>query len=182
MGPRREQDIFAATLELLVEQGYDRLAIESVAARSGVNKTTIYRWWASKDELLAAALLNSPLLEFGMPDTGNLRDDLIALGSQIARLLSTPPMATIASAALSSMPGRPALAKVAEEFFSDRLVREQPLFARAVERGELAADVDPATIMDLLGGALWFRVLLRSRDTSREYIESLVDSVLAGIR
>ena len=181
MGPRREQDIFTATLELLVEQGYDRLAIEAVAARAEVNKTTIYRWWTSKDELLAAALVNSSVLEFPIPDTGSLRGDLLALASDIAQLLSAPPTAQIAAATLIATPDRPALAAVAAQFFIDRRAREQPVFERARARGELAAGTDQPMIMDMLAGTLWFRVLVQSQPAPGPYLATLVDSVLAGI-
>lgn len=179
--PRRAQEIFAATLELLAEHGYDRLAIESVASRAGVNKTTIYRWWPSKDALLAAALLNSTVLEFPIPDTGGLRGDLLAMASGIARLLTRPPTAQLAAVALTAIPGRPTLAATASAFFADRLAREQPIFQRAVRRGELADATSGAMIMDLLGGALWFHILIRSGSANRRYLTTLVDTVLDGI-
>ena len=180
-GPRRTEEIFAATLELLAEHGYDGLAIEAVAARAEVNKTTIYRWWASKDELLAAALVNSSVLEFPIPDTGSLRGDLLALAEEIAELLTKPPTAQIAAETLVATPGRPALAAVAAQFFIDRRAREHPVFARAVGRGELASAADQAMIMDMVAGALWFRVLVQSQPAPRAYLESLVDGVLVGV-
>ncbi|MFD0467130.1 TetR/AcrR family transcriptional regulator [Nonomuraea thailandensis] len=79
MAPRKQQEIFDATLRLVAERGYDGLTVEGVAERSGVNKTTIYRWWPSKAALLGAALVESDVLGFDSPDTGSLRGDLVAL-------------------------------------------------------------------------------------------------------
>ncbi|MFF1608780.1 TetR/AcrR family transcriptional regulator [Amycolatopsis sp. NPDC058278] len=179
-GPRKEEAIFAATLELLAEHGYDRLAIESVAARSGVNKTTLYRWWPSKDALLAAALTNSGLLSIDVPDTGGLRTDLLAVARHIARLLTSERTAPIVTAALTAAPRRPELAEVARSFFADRMAREQPIFQRAQERGELRPGIDPVSIMDLLAGAIWFRLLLRGGEASPAFLAETVDIVLEG--
>jgi AcrR family transcriptional regulator len=179
---RKEQAIFAATLELLAEHGYDKLAIEAVAARSGVNKTTLYRWWPSKDALLAAALIDSGLLSLDVPDTGSLRGDLLALARHIVRLLTSEPTASIVTATLTAAPRRPELAEVARSFFTDRSAREQPIFDRAAERGELREELDPVSVMDLLGGAIWFRLLMRGGEATSEFLEETVDIVLNGTR
>ncbi|MFD0360994.1 TetR/AcrR family transcriptional regulator [Nocardia sp. GCM10030253] len=179
-GPRQASAIFAATLDLLAEQGYEGLGIESIASRSGVNKTTIYRWWPSKDAVLAAALVHSDLLAFAMPDTGSLRGDLLALTREITQLLTGEQTAPIVATVLAAAPRRPELAAVAHTFFAERLTREQPMFQRAIERGELQPSVDPAMIMDLLAGAIWFRILLRDQPMTPEYLSSAVDLVLQG--
>ncbi|MFQ6395959.1 TetR/AcrR family transcriptional regulator [Nocardia sp. KC 131] len=179
-GPRQASAIFAATLDLLVEQGYEGLAMESIASRSGVNKTTIYRWWPSKDAVLAAALVKSDLLAFAMPDTGSLRGDLLALMREITQLLTGANTAPIVATVLAAAPRRPELAAVAHTFFVERLTREQPMFERAIGRGELPLSVDPAMIMDLLAGAIWFRILLRNEPLTPDYLNGAVDLVLQG--
>ncbi|WP_147915610.1 TetR/AcrR family transcriptional regulator [Ruania zhangjianzhongii] len=179
--PRKAQAIFAATLELLAERGYDALAIEAVAARAGVNKTTIYRSWAAKDELLAAAFRDAPVLALQVPDTGSLRGDLIDVAQQIATLLSEEPSRRIAAVMLAAAPDRPATAQVTAAFFADRLQQERCIFERAEHRRELKPGTDPAAIMDLLGGALWFRILIRSEPAGAGYIAALVDAILAGV-
>lgn len=155
--------------------------MEAVAARSGVNKTTLYRWWPSKDALLAAALNDSDLLSFTVPDTGTLREDLLAVAAGIRQLLTDEATAPIATAVLAAAPGRPQLATIGRAFFAGRLERERPMFERAVQRGELSGSADPAAIMDTLAGAIWFRVLLRGEAASPEYLRDIVDLVLSGI-
>lgn len=180
-GPRRAQDIFGATLGLLAEAGYHGLTMESVAARSGVNKTTLYRWWPSKDALLAAALADSNLLTFEVPDTGTLRGDLAGIAAAIHRLLTDETTAPIAIAVLAAAPNRPQLATIGRLFFADRMERERPLFERAVERGELSRDADPVTIMDALAGAIWFRMLLRGEAITPDHLRAIVDLLLTGV-
>ncbi|MFE0102911.1 TetR/AcrR family transcriptional regulator [Streptomyces sp. NPDC059009] len=182
-GPRAAERIHEATLELLIERGYQRLTVEAVAQRAGVNKTTIYRWWPSKGPLLRAALLHSQVLDIDIPDTGTLRGDLIALAGQLARLVGGERTGPVARAMLSGG-GQDELAFLARDFFADRLERERPLFARAVARGELSADTDPALLVDLIAGAVWMRILLRQIPAGEEFAESVVDAVLepVGVR
>ncbi|RZQ59398.1 TetR/AcrR family transcriptional regulator [Amycolatopsis suaedae] len=179
-GARRERDIHAATLELLTEVGYDGLTIEGVAARSGVNKTTIYRWWPSKDALLGSAMVEADVLAIRLPDTGSLRGDLESLLRQIAALLTGPDTSPVVTALLGAATHRPELGEVVRRFFADRLGRELPMFERAVRRGELRDGVDPATVMDLLAGAVWVRALLRGQPPRPAYVRETVDLVLRG--
>jgi AcrR family transcriptional regulator len=179
-GPRHALDIYRATLDLLVERGYDGLTIEGVAAHSGVNKTTIYRWWQSKDDLLCTAFVETNLLKVDVVHTGGLRGDLIALTHQVIDLLTGEEAGRITRASLGGL-DRPGLARFVEMFCARRLDSEKEIFRSAVARGEITAAVDPATIVDLLAGAIWYRVLVRQTELPADFAERLVDIVLAGL-
>lgn len=179
-GPRQAQKIYRVTLDLLAECGYDDLTVEGVAARAGVNKTTIYRWWSDKDALLGAALVQSDLLRLTVPDTGSLRGDLRGLVRELVELMTGEATSRVVVAALGAVAGRPRLEWLAREFVADRLSGERAVFDRAVARGELRAAVEPAVIVDLLAGAVWSRVMLRQAPVSEEFAEQVVDVVLDG--
>ncbi|MFF7411794.1 TetR/AcrR family transcriptional regulator [Streptomyces lydicus] len=179
-GPRKAQEIFDATLDLLATKGYDGLTIEGVAQRSGVNKTTLYRWWPSKGALLGAALIGTRRLGLEPPDTGSLQGDLEALLRTVVTLLTVPPGSGIAVATLGAVTQSPELAVHVREFFTDRLARERPLFDRAVARGELPADTDPMLLVDLLAGAAWLRVVLRQLPVEEDFVSRAVRTVLKG--
>ncbi|TJZ44556.1 TetR/AcrR family transcriptional regulator [Streptomyces piniterrae] len=179
-GPRKSQDIFDATLDLLAEKGYEGLTVEGVAQRSQVNKTTIYRWWPSKGALLGAALTGARQLDLEPPDTGSLQGDLEALLHTIVTLLTAPPASDIAVATLGAVTHSPELAGHVREFFAERMGREQPVFDRAVARGELAADTDPMLLVDLLAGAAWLRVVLRQLPVEKDFVPRAVRTVLNG--
>ncbi|MFD9207205.1 TetR/AcrR family transcriptional regulator [Streptomyces sioyaensis] len=181
-GPRKAQEIFDATLDLLAEKGYEGLTIEGVAQHSGVNKTTIYRWWPSKGALLGAALIGARQLDLAPPDTGSLRGDLEALLHTIATLLTTPPASDIAVAVLGAATHSTELAVHVKDFFADRIAREEPVFTRAVARGELPADTDPMLLVDLLAGAAWIRVVLRQLPLEKDFVSRTVRTVLEGAR
>ena len=180
-GPRRAAAIFQATLELLAEHGYERLTVEGVAERAGVNKTTIYRWWPSKAALLGAALTCGAPLDLTAPDTGTLQGDLTELVRSLVRLLTLPPSSDIAVAALGAAAGNPELAGHTRGFFADRLARELPVFERAAARGELSPDADPMLLMDLLAGAVWARAVFRGLPIEDDFPEHAVSTVLHGI-
>ncbi|WP_019630971.1 TetR/AcrR family transcriptional regulator [Actinomadura atramentaria] len=180
MPPRHASAIFDAVLALLAEQGYAGLTIEGAAARSGVNKTTIYRWWPSKAALVGAALDQGMPLELAVPDTGSLRGDLAALTGSFAELLTTPPTADIAVAILGAAVEHPELAVHVRAYFAGRLVRERPIFDRAVARGELPPDTDPLILTDLLIGAIWMRVILRGLRPTPDLAARLTETVLTG--
>ncbi|WP_406835988.1 TetR/AcrR family transcriptional regulator [Streptomyces sp. AHU1] len=180
-GPRRKEEIFAAGLELLAGRGYDAFTIEGVAQRSGVNKTTIYRWWPSKSELLRDALLHSGTLAFDLPDTGSLTGDLTEMAARVQDLLADPKTRAVVEAALVGAVRHPAMRELVTQFLDDRLGRHQPLFARAVERGELPAELDPALLVDAVAGALWIRLLVRRRPVSDDFAGQLVALLADGV-
>ncbi|MFI6768516.1 TetR/AcrR family transcriptional regulator [Streptomyces sp. NPDC050355] len=179
-GPRKAPEIFDATLDLLAEKGYEGLTVEGVAQRSGVNKTTIYRWWPSKGALLGAALTGARRLDVELPDTGSLQGDLEALLRTVVTLLTTPPGSDVAVSALGAVTHSPELAGHVRDFFADRIDRERPVFDRAVARGELAADADPMLLVDLLAGAAWLRVVLRQLPVEKDFVSRAVSTVLNG--
>ena len=85
------QAILRATAELLVERGYDHLSMEGIAAKAGVGKQTIYRWWPSKGAVIAECLLEGTLLtnRLRLPDTGDIRSDLTTWLGTIFDLLDS---------------------------------------------------------------------------------------------
>jgi len=180
-GPRRSAQIFEATLALLAELGYDGLTVEGIAARSGVNKTTLYRWWPSKDALLGRALVEARMLDTPIPDTGSLRGDLEVLADHLLTLLTTPPASDVAIAVLGAATRSDRLSAHAQAFFADRMARERVIFERAVGRGELTPDVDPMLLMDLLAGAVWMRVVFRQLPVEPGFVPRAVRTVLTGV-
>jgi AcrR family transcriptional regulator len=175
------QAVLDATIEALAHAGYQALSFEDVAERAGVSRTTIYRRWPAKQDLVRAALLRFAEERSALfPDTGSLRGDLLAgvadcgscEGEQDLRLLR-------ALAAEFEDPELSALARLAW----DRI--HQPnvtIIERAIARGELPPGSDPAFIIDPVMFTVMMRRLLFGDETSPADAERLVDVVLAGAR
>jgi AcrR family transcriptional regulator len=87
---RVRQDVLAAATELLTEAGYDGLSIEAVAGRAGVHKTTVYRRWPTKADLIADALTARSAQHVPVPDTGTFAGDLAELAESIAANIGSP--------------------------------------------------------------------------------------------
>jgi AcrR family transcriptional regulator len=179
-----DQAILAATLDLLVEDGYRALTMERVRERSGVGKATIYRRYASKEELVRAAIvhLNS---DIPLPDdTGSLEGDYLAVVQIVlARAEST--------GALALMPRL--LGDVADDadmhaLFSEHLVEPRRrvvrgVLERAVARGEVRADADLDVAIDLIVGPMIYRVVIAGGDATKLGDPlAVLRAVLEGLR
>ncbi|HEX3724075.1 MAG TPA: TetR/AcrR family transcriptional regulator [Nitrolancea sp.] len=181
---RARQAILDATLQLLVEEGFDRMSIEAVAARAGVGKATIYRRWSSKCELVAAALASIDD-EIQAPDTGNTRDDLVSLVRDFARVsLSTaigPMIGRVAGAAASN----PELLEIVwTNLIAKRQEIGRQLLRRGIERGDVRADTNLDVVMNMVAGTAIFAVLFRlpEPDDLSTRLESLVKTLWQGIQ
>lgn len=139
---RAHQAILDATIDLFVEQGYQGMSIEGVAARAGVGKTTIYRRWTSKGDLILDAI-EELLFDVHPRDTGSLRDDLADLLVQLQTVLTSSRFGEVfprmvPEIAAGSPLGRAWLEQVIEPRFA--ILRS--MLRRGVDRGELPKDVD----------------------------------------
>jgi AcrR family transcriptional regulator len=180
---RSHQAIIAATQELLVERGYRALTIEGVAARAGVGKQTIYRWWPSRAALvLEAYLVASDRVQLPAPDSGSTTEDVRALIGWIAAVLAEPTGGRVVAGLVGDMQHDPELA---EGFRQDVVPpRRQAMLAaleRGRERGEVRADADLELAVDTLHGAVFYRLLLSGEPLDAAFAERLSDQVLDGL-
>lgn len=172
--------ILAATRDLLVEMGYQRLSLERVARRAGVGKATIYRWWDSKLDLVLEAA--APHLEIGLvPDTGTTRGDLVAAIHQVIGTYADPIAAIVIFAVIADLE---ADTRLRDEFRATWVApwRQSLVEAlrRGIGRGELPADVDLSLLVDLLVGTVFQRVLIVPEPMSAGLADDLVQLVLHG--
>jgi AcrR family transcriptional regulator len=155
--------ILDAALALLGEQGYHRLSMEAVAGRAGVGKTTIYRRWPSKQELVVDAL-REVAIPSAPEDTGTIEGDLAAFQrAQLERVVRTRAL-DLLPRLLGDAFGDPELHEVvARDLVGPIRQVIQELVQRGMERGELRKDVDPEFATDVIHGTIVYRLLL-SRD------------------
>ncbi len=180
--------IIDATLELLAEEGFQGLSIEAVAARAGVGKTTIYRRWASKDELVMDAI-REVQVNLSVIDTGNFRNDLVTFFKTAYQgVMAHPLLEQLVLKFIGDYQTNPEIFQV---FFRQIVIPRFQYFFHRVEqakaRGEIRKDIDPKLVMDLVAGALFFhwivtRNFMPTSSTSPvEWMEQMIDAILQGI-
>ncbi|WP_030192548.1 TetR/AcrR family transcriptional regulator [Streptomyces sp. NRRL S-87] len=181
--------ILTAAFDLAGELGYGKLSIEAIAARAGVGKQTIYRWWPSKGAVLFDAFLmlseggeedGEPA---GLPDTGDLAADLKTVLRATLAELADPRIAEPMRALTIEVAGDPDLAARYAESLDEpvREIKRRRLRA-ARDAGQLAADVDLDVAIDGIWGPLLNRWLLRTGPLTPAYTDALVDTALRGLR
>jgi AcrR family transcriptional regulator len=170
--------ILDAALDQFCEFGYDGLSVERVAARAGVAKTTIYRRYPSKLDLVMATLERAKEGTHAPEGSGSLREDLLHMARAYLDMLQSPTIGRAIPMMLASKARSDELAQAHTEFVRARRAPGYQLIREGIARGELAADADPAMIADMLFGAIFTRVFVTGRPTDDEYVVELVDRVL----
>jgi AcrR family transcriptional regulator len=175
---RATQAILAAVIDELAEAGYAALSLDRVAARAGVHRATVYRRWASKESLVADAVLASAAQDVPPPDTGTLRGDLRELTHAIVANLSSPVTQALLRTLVSESGRVPGIDAVAESFWAERFALAAAVIQRGISRGELATGTDPEFLIEQLIGPLYLRVLVTGRPLSTEYADRVTTAVL----
>jgi AcrR family transcriptional regulator len=177
-------DVLEATVDVLAHGGYAKLSFEEVAEKAGVSRTTVYRRWATKHDLVRAALLRlCEVVSASARDTGTLRGDLLEhiRSSIVEDRRERERSVGITRALMAQFEDEELLAIV-------RLIRDrirQPIVAaveRAIARGELPAGTDPLLVIDPILSPLHFRFAVFGEYTDLAEAGRIVDLVLAGAR
>jgi AcrR family transcriptional regulator len=174
--------VIEALLGELAEHGLGGTTMEGVARRAGVNKTTLYRRWGSKEDLVLDALLEIGERRVPIPDTGSLRDDLLTVAREIVASVSTPEAdAVVRAAAADPGPDSKLVASV-RQFWAVRFGLLGTMVERAIERGELPADTDPKLLIEGLLGGIYLRVLVTREPLDDAVLVRLADWLAAHAR
>jgi AcrR family transcriptional regulator len=170
-----------ATLAELAENGYAALSLEKVARRAGVAKTTLYRRWGTREELVLEAMLERAGEHISVPDTGSLREDLLELARTAAANAASPEVSAMARAVAAESPHDSRLAAANRRFWAERLTLDAAIVERAIERGEVAAGTDPRRVIEAVLGPIHLRLLLTGEPVDRSFVEGIVDVVVNGV-
>jgi AcrR family transcriptional regulator len=177
---RADRAILTAVLELMAERGVHELRMDDVAARAGVGKAAIYRRYRSKDELVADAVA-ALVSEITVPDTGSTRADLLALMRDAVEVYTGPVAARAMSSLVAAMSRNPGLAEaVRQGFLAGRRAALREVLGHGIERGDLRRDLDIGLALDVLGGPLFYRLLITGDPIDEQLAEGVTDLILRG--
>jgi AcrR family transcriptional regulator len=171
--------VLAATVAELAVRGYGGLSIEAVAARAGVNKTTVYRRWNDRPTLVLDAMLEFSRQTVPVPDAGTLAGDLLALASSIASNLSSPAVVAVLRT-LVAADSEPAIAEASRRYWRARFDLVAEVVERARARGEVAPGVRSDLIVEALIGPLYLRALVTGSPIDADAVRNCVDLALAA--
>ena len=177
---RADRAILAAALELIAEQGVRDLRMDDVAEQAGVGKATIYRRYRSKDELVTAAIAGL-VSEITVPDTGSTRADLLALMRRAVEVYSGSVEAGVMPSLVDAMSRDADLAHMdRDDFLARRRAALRTVLERGTDRGDLRADLDHELALDVLGGPLFYRLLITGGPIDQRLADGVVELILRG--
>lgn len=181
---RLHRAILDATLELLTTLSYAELSMESVAARAGVGKKTLYRRWSSKAPLVAEAVLEAygGSGSFPVAETANIRADLQRWLDEHADFLAEPPNAALVRALIAAAAARPADGEdLYQQLSAPQLAGLTTRLRQAVAGRELRADADIDAVANALVGTMLLHALTHPVSGAGARFDGLVDALLNGI-
>jgi AcrR family transcriptional regulator len=184
---RSRQAILAATRALVSEVGYGKVAIETIAARAGVGKQTIYRWWPSKGAVIFDAFLTLSDGAEGqgasLPDTGDIEADLKTVMRATVAEFADPEFEKPIRALNNEIINDPDLAAQYHEKLARPVNEAKKERLRGAQRaGQLAEDADLDLVLEVLYAPLFQRWLHRSGPLTAEYADALVEVTLRAFR
>ncbi len=181
--PEITRSITEAVLDELAEQGYARLSMEAVAKRAGVGKSALYRRWPAKHDMVMAVVSEFSLDHAATPDTGSLRGDVRALLDAVFDWLTHPRFARILPDLVAESARNPALREaITATIGAPRRERGVEVLRRAIDRGELAADLDIELALDLLAAPLYWRQSVRGASIEPGYLDALAETLLRALQ
>ena len=179
---RVREAVLSAVLHELNVNGYAALSVEAVAARAGVNKTTIYRRWPTLDDLLVDALTTWSQDAIPGADTGSIETDLLTLGRELADQLNGGVGRQIAAVVLTAGLRSPQLREATRRYFDQQALRATPLVTQAIDRGELPANTDTNALLTTFRAPLFYRMVTTGDPIDEDSIAQTTQVTLAAAR
>ncbi len=176
-----DQAILQTTLQLLVEQGYDAMSMEGVAAAAGVGKTTIYRRYPGKRELVVAAVSSLANTLETYADSGDVRADLYKFVGQFHRILKARNLYSMLGTVLVKEREDPELIELFRSLvIYPRMEAMSDILRRGIERGDVRSDIQVEVITQMIAGSIFARHIAGQAEDD-QWLQSVIDAIWLGI-
>ncbi|MGH9116316.1 MAG: TetR/AcrR family transcriptional regulator [Acidimicrobiales bacterium] len=174
---RTRQVVLDTTIQIIAQNGYGAVTIEAVAARSGVAKSTIYRHWPGRLELINDAFheLTPPM---SVPREGPLRDRIVYLLENLATNVAASNWSSCLPALIDAAEHDPETRELHRRMAATGRQTLVDLLSEGMAKGELPADLDPVLMTEALAGPIMLRRLFSSEPFDPAQVPALVDQVL----
>lgn len=175
-------DVLRAVGDLLLTEGSANLTFERVARVAGVSKTTLYKWWPSKGALALDGYFHAVEPTLALPDTGDIRADLISQLRAFAKVMTQTPGGRVLAELIGQSQTDPDLARAYRELHS----AERRRFAyvrmqKAQAVGQIRPEVDVRVLVDQLWGAVYHRLLIPDEPVTDDFVVALVGNLMDGV-
>jgi len=177
--PQSHEAILEASLLVLEDRGFAGASIEAIAARAGVGKQTIYRWWPTRGALFLEALRSHAQTEVSLPRSGALEADLTQFLTKSFALLRGRYGALVAALMAEAQMDATFHKLFRAELIDVRRAALRSIFEHAQDRGAVAKDADVDALVDMVFGAMWYRLLLRHAKLSDAFAGELARGAAA---
>ena len=178
---RVRRAVLDAAFAELGEKGYGGLSIEAVAQRSGVAKTTVYRRWPTRNELVADALDSRSDRYEPVPDTGSIRGDLKAFCEGVRAKLTSNHGKAMLKSLVAAVDQSPEIVETVERFWRERRDVGGDLIERWIRRGVLRPETDTDLVVEAILAPIYLRVLLPGGQLTGDVLEGFIDLALDGV-
>ena len=183
--PRSEearQAIIESTLHLLQKTGFTDLSIEAIAADAGVSKATVYRWWPNKAELVMEAFVSAVEAELRISTTGSAEKVIREQMKRWTKIFASP-LGRVIAAVIGAGQSDPAMLRAFQrQYIEPRRTEARKLLKEAMKNGEIRSNLNPETILDILYGPLYIRLLLQHAELGSDLPDLVFDIVMPGLR
>jgi AcrR family transcriptional regulator len=175
---RSSAAVLAATAQLLFERGFGGATVDEISRRSGVAKTTIYRHWPTRTDLLrdACSTLGTPM---DAPDAGSFKADVTALMTHLAHLLRSAKWTSVLPSIIDAAERDPAIADMYSKLQQGYSQPFETIIQRALRRGELPANTDVAMLIAALTGPLFYRRWFSREPLTDDFANQIARHVLS---
>ena len=179
---RTTEAILEAAMAMLVEKGLTGFTIEGLAARAGVGKATIYRWWPSRGAVALDAFLAAVEPQVPYPDTDDFPTSLRTQVTALVRVFGETPVGPVVRALIGEAQRDPDLAEAFRaRWLEARRTVGRAVFAQAQRSGQIRDDLEIETAIDLIYGAVYFRLMTSHAPMDDEFVTNLIDYALRGL-
>jgi AcrR family transcriptional regulator len=179
--PEADGRILAAASSLILLRGFESMTVDEVASNAGVGKATVYRRWSRKEDLAVAAMEQLYRDEMPTPDTGSIREDLRGMYAAVLGFVNSSAGTDYVRTTIKESMRDERIATLYREANARAEQGTAQVFQRAIERGEVRADVPIEAVVQFLGSLVSMRAVTGQDMPSPEELDGLVEFVLHGV-
>jgi AcrR family transcriptional regulator len=166
----------------MLEGGLKAATIEAIAARAGVGKATIYKWWPSRGAVALEGFMRKAADSWSLPQDATAPEALKILAVAAVRLFSDSPAGTLMRALTADAQADPDLARaLREQWFGPRRAVAATIIHKGIRDGQLRSDLDVEVTLDLVFAPVYYRLVYGHEQLSEAFAEQAVDQVIHGI-